>query len=509
MYVFDLEADGLLDTVTQVHCGVFKHVKTGKVLKFRPNQIKQMLEFMSKQPVLIGHNVISYDFAVLRKLYNFEYKGKVVDTLIMSRLLHPDLPVPKQMSEEYNTLREKEKARRRAGEDVQLTKTPGPHSIAAWGYRVGRGKVDYNDWEQFDEQMLHRCTEDVEIQTLVFNALREKMDEVQWPKESMEVTFKVFDILQRQEEYGWLLDIPKIHRLISLLTHWIDRIDRLVIPATPRVMEVFEQKKDGLMNWVRKPFLKSGKYAAITVRWFPELEGKTAKDGFVCGPFTRLKYRSIDLGSRNECVQYLLNSGWEPEEWNYKKDPNTGRPVKDQNGSLIPTSPKLSYKDDFAGVKGFAGKLIAKRIQCRHRRSTLEGFLRDVRPDGRLSQRITGIAATGRLTHGGIVNIPGGSSFFGSSMRSVFISKPGYKIVGTDASSCQDRALASRANVPEFTKMLLEGSKEDGTDGHSLNMHAINSVLEKYGKSIDRDTAKNFGYGLTSAHVKSCELLGR
>ena len=494
MVVFDLEADGLLDEVTTVHCGVFKCVKTGRVKKFYPHQIQSMLKFMDKQPVLIGHNVISYDFAVLRKLYNYEYKGKKVDTLIMSRLLYPQLQVPKKMAIEYQARREEEMKRRRAGEDIQLTHTPGPHSIAAWGYRVGRGKVEYHDWAEFDEAMMHRCSEDVEIQTLVYQKLRTKMAEVKWPRESMETTFRMFEILQLQEEYGWKLDIDRTKKFISILTHWINRIDRLVKPAIPPVMEVCEVKKDGLTNWVRKPFLKSGKYSAITIRWFPDLEGKTAKTGYVSGPFTRIKFRTIDLDSRNECVQYLLDAGWIPQEWNYQKD-SSGRPLKDDNGQFIQTSPKLTYKDEFEGVSGFAGKLIAKRIQCRHRRSTLEGFLRDVRPDGRLSQRITGIAATGRLTHSGIVNIPGAGSFFGKKMRQVFTSKEGYVIVGTDAASCQDRCLASRANDEGFTRMLLDGRKEDGTDGHSLNMKAINAVLDKYGISITRDEAKNHGYG--------------
>ncbi len=39
----DLEADGLLDTATKVWCGVFKE-QDGTVRKFRPHQIKEMLD---------------------------------------------------------------------------------------------------------------------------------------------------------------------------------------------------------------------------------------------------------------------------------------------------------------------------------------------------------------------------------------------------------------------------------------------------------------------------------
>jgi DNA polymerase I-like protein with 3'-5' exonuclease and polymerase domains len=272
------------------------------------------------------------------------------------------------------------------------------------------------------------------------------------------------------------------------------RIERIIEPMLPRMVEAAEVKKDGQVNWVRKPFVMSGGYAAITTRSFPELEGKTAATGFVAGPFSRVRFRKMDINSRNEMVQYLLNSGWIPREWNYQTDDN-GRVIKDLKGNPIPTSPKLNYKDPFDGVQGVEGQLLAKWVQCRHRQSLITGLLELVRPDGRISQRITGIADTGRLTHAGIVNIPGSRSFFGHRVRSLFVARPGFKLVGTDSVSCQDRALANRANNESFTQMLLNGDKSKGTDGHSLNQQAINAVLQPHGVQITRDDAKNHGYG--------------
>lgn len=488
MYVFDLEGNGLLDNVTKIHCGVFKNVKTGDVLSFRPDQIPDMIKFMDEQPVLIGHNILGYDLPALEKLYGFKYKGKSVDTLIMSRLLYPDILTPKAAlaaTKQYNEGLPKGTPRKRPA---------GPHSIESWGYRLGRGKVAYEDWETFDEGMLHRCAEDVEIQTMLFSKLRSKMEEIGWPRESMETTFEAFKILNRQEQYGWLFDVDKAHRMLSLLDHWMARIDRIVVPNLPLRLNILESKTSTGHNWVRKPFLKSGKYSDIVERFDYRLAGKTAKTGYIVGPFSRISWDTVSLDSRDETVQYLLDSGWQPKEWNYKKGTN-GRPMLDEKGAPIPNSPKLNYKDDFVGVSGLIGQLIAKRVQCRHRRSLIQGLLDSVRDDGRIAQHITGIAATGRLTHAGIVNIPGGRSFFGSKTRSLFKAKDGYKIVGTDSVSCQDRCLASRADDDGFTEMLLNGDKDQGTDGHTLNMKAINKVLEKYNVSINRDEAKNHGYG--------------
>lgn len=484
MVVFDLETDGLLDTVSTVWCGVFQNLKTNEVKEFRPHQIQEMLGYMDTCPVLIGHNVLNFDFPVLEKLYGYVYKGKKIDTVIMSRLLFPNRQLPKQLVIDYQT-------KRAEGHSVRM---PGPHSVASWGYTLGQGKVDYDAWDSFDEQMMVRCVTDVQIQCMIFKHLRERTKQLNWPTESLETTFRCFEILSKMEQYGWLIDQPLLHRSMSLLTHWINRIDRIVHPLLPNIVEVQESKSSGMFNWVRKPFLASGKYAAITLRTFPELDGVDSKDGLVQGPFSRVSFRRVNLDSRNEAVDYLLSIGWQPKEFNYKTDDN-GRVVKDHQGNPITTSPKMNYKDPFDGVEGLVGQLIVKRVQCRQRRSTLEGYADNIREDGRISQRITGIATTGRLTHSGIVNVPGARSFFGKRMRSLFIAKPGYKIVGTDSVSCQDRMLAARANDQAFTDMLLNGDKSKGTDGHSMNMKAINKALERHKISISRDDAKNHGYG--------------
>lgn len=478
-YVFDLEGNGLLDDVTVIHCGVFIDTETDDCKVFEPHQIQDMLKFMASQRVLIGHNIIGYDLPALKKLYNFEFKGTVVDTLVMSRMLYPNRVTPPSVSQAARELNQR---------------IPGPHSVASWGYTLGLGKIHHEEWSVYSEAMKTRCLYDTTIQTKLFKHLRSRMEEVKFPQTVMNRTFKVFRILHMMEQYGWLFDRPRAEKSCSLLRHWMSRIERILEPMLPTIVEPAEVKKDGVVNWVRKPFLLNGKYAAITTRSYPELEGKSARDGFVAGPFSRIRVRKMDINSRSEMVQFLLNSGWNPKEWNYQTDDN-GRVVKDLKGNPIPTSPKLNYKDPFDGVQGTAGQLIAKWVQCRHRLSLIEGLIELVRPDGRITQRITGIAETGRLTHGGIVNIPGSRSFFGHRVRSLFISKQGYKLVGTDSVSCQDRALANRANNEEFTQMLLNGDKSKGTDGHSLNQQAINKALLPYGVSITRDDAKNHGYG--------------
>ena len=445
----DLEADGLLDTATKVHCGVFKDKDTGEVFKFRPNQIKEMLNLLETADVLIFHNGTFFDFPLLKKLYNWEFKGKKVDTLVLSRVLNPKRGIPSSC----------------------INKTCGPHSIEAWGYRVGRGKPEYTEWDEFDEEMLHRCTEDVEILSLVYSKLLEEAKGYKW-REAFKLSQELFINLQKQEEYGWKVDVKYIDKCISQLEHWIRLIDKAIIPSLPVILEVEEVKKDGEYLYVKKPFLKSGGYTKPVIDWCNKC-GFNSNDNFVCGPFSRINFRHVDLNSNKETKEFLLESGWEPLEWNF-----------DSKGNR--SSPKMSKDDEFKGVNGKLGKLIAKRVQCRQRLSIIEGLKGLIREDGCIPSLIANLAVTGRATHRNIVNIPHPGSFYGKQMRKIFIAREGHVLVSTDSDGCQIRMLCARMNDDAYTKTVCEGVKEKGTDMHSVNMR--NAGL------TDRNKAKTFFY---------------
>lgn len=446
----DLEANGFLKNATRVHCGVFKEMN-GEVVKFRPHQVEEMLKYLDTVDVLIMHNGIGYDWPLLKKLYDYDYKGKKVDTLIMSRLLNPKRQVPFMCP----------------------NKKAGPHSIEAWGWRVGRGKPEHNDWEVFSEEMLHRCYEDVEILALVYSELMKEAGQHNW-RDAFLLSFELFEKLHKQETYGWLVDRPHMDRCLHQLSRWIGMIDRVVTPHLPRILEVDETKEAGEYKWVKKPFLKSGEYNAHVLKW---MEGTPYRpeDRVVAGPFSRVTFRLVNLDSGDETKQFLLDQGWEPLEWN-------------ENDEGERTSPKLSKLDPFEGLDSKIGKLVAKRVQCRQRRSIIQGLTLLIRPDGRISSVVNTLAATGRATHRNIVNIPKAGSFYGKSMRRIFTSRDGYTLVGTDSDSCQLRMLGGRMGSKDYINAIMTGDKSKGTDLHSLT--------KKIGGLESRDIAKNVMYCL-------------
>lgn len=464
--VFDIEANGLYDEATVVHCGVVADLKGDGVWKYRPNQIDSLLEKLEESDVLIGHNIIDYDLPLLEKLYGFSYKGRVVDTLVMSRLHNPNRVLPPHATD------------RRAG----------PHSLYAWGVRVGVDKPDYEEWEEFDEEMLHRCSEDVVINKLTFFELMKETEGQEWRNAHL-LSFELFKNLSRQEKYGWKMDREYMDRCTSLLTHWMDRIDRAIVPLLPLKLVIEETKTKGEYNFVRKPFKKNGEYTAQVLNWMDSCHYPDGEKP-VAGPFSRISFRTVSLDSNEETKEFLLREGWVPDAWNHKKD-KKGKYLKDSKGNLIRTSPKLSGDDSFTGISGSVGRLIAKRVQCRHRRSQIETWRKLLRGDGRISARVTGVATTGRMKHAGVVNVPGGDAFFGKQMRKCFIAEEGYVLVGCDSAGCQNRMLAARVGDPFFTKTLLEGNKEDETSIHHVNQRAIREVA---GLEVSYHMSKTLNY---------------
>jgi len=448
--VFDTEANNLYPAVDRIHCGVFSSLDRKEIDKFPPSHMPEMIEFMDSCDVLIGHNVIGYDFPMMKKVLGYEYKGKVVDTLLMSRLLNPNRRIPPHATNQG----------------------AGPHSIYAWGVRVGVDKPEHDDWENYSDEMLHRCTEDAEINRLTYHELMKEAKGGNW-KNAFLLTFKLFQNLQEQEDYGWMMDQELMHKNISILEQMIQEIDNEVVPQLPFILEKLETKKAGEFNYVRKPFLKSGEYAEHTKNYIVSA-GLNPDDHPIAGVYSRIDFRRVDINSRNETVDFLLNQGWEPKEWNY-------------NDAGERTSPKLSKDDPFEGIEGEVGKLVAKRVQCRHRKSLVEGLSTLVRPDGRIGSAVAGVAVTGRLKHRAIVNIPQAKSFFGKELRSMFIAAPGKVLVSTDSDGNQVRQLCARMGDPEYMEAVVNGNKDDGTDVHSVNMRAA--------ELDNRDDSKTFFYG--------------
>jgi DNA polymerase-1 len=486
--VCDIEANGLYEEADTIHCAVFKDVDTGKV--YRLTKKESIIRMLERCTYLIMHNGVGYDIPLIKKVYGYEYKGKILDTVLMSREVYKNKKVPNQMKEDCKT----------AGK-----KLSGPHSLAAWGYRLERGKVEHEDWSVFSDEMMHRCVEDVEITHLLYRVLmglepkfktnNKPWNKEEFPSKALWLTHDFMRVISRQEKHGWKLDIERCERSLHQLSKWIRWIDVVLESHLPVLPIIKEDRLDenGDSNGFQNPFTKAGDLNVRLQNWIDKEHIDWNRDT-IGGSFCRVTFRKVSLNSDKETKEWLLAMGWQPEEYNYSKK------EVDEDGNPKRTSPKLNSDDAFIGVDGKVGRLICKRVQCRHRQSNIQGWLDRVRSDGRLESRISGFADTYRVRHANIANVPNVNSFYGKIMRKCFTCEEGMVLVSADAAACQDRMIISRARDvgikdPIFEDMILNGDKAKGTDSHSRARDEINILFAKMGlKPINRGSAKNFSY---------------
>lgn len=416
MLIGDTEANGLLDTVTKIWCACFEDLETGQKWDFTPDTVHKIPALLDKYDMICGHNFVGYDLPLYEKIFGYKYKGKVFDTLLASRILWPDL------------------------------EGKAPHSVESWAKRFGMYKVEIDDWSYYGPDKSIRCNTDKEIQIKIYKriikhleklAIRDSRITLDRFISILHMERRVCETLDEQAANGWYLDVKKCQELINMLSPQIVETEQALIPKLPPVYENKWKRKP-----VMKPFKQDGTFNSRVMNYVPE-----DRLHEVAGEFCRIQFRPMKLNDYNYLKNWLLSIGWIPANWNYKKD-RFNKPMKDANGKLIKTSPKLPKGDEWDSVAELAKnddlKLISHYNKLNHRRNVITGLIDNVRGDCRVPAGGTNPQTnTQRVGHRVVVNIPRAEgTFLGQEMRSLFIAAPGKILVGCDAKSLEARILA-------------------------------------------------------------------
>ena len=157
MLIFDIETDGLLCQVSEVHCiGIYDtEADQHLVYNDQGNQepIIRGVQMLHEADMVVGHNIIGYDVPVLSKLYPwFECPAICMDTLLLSRLYHPNMI-------------EVDKRHKWKHMPLQMY---GRHSLESYGYRLGEYKGEFGktaDWKSWSQEMEDYMIQDVKVTT--------------------------------------------------------------------------------------------------------------------------------------------------------------------------------------------------------------------------------------------------------------------------------------------------------------------------------------------------------
>lgn len=488
MVILDLETDGLLDTLTQIFCGVTYDTKTKQFKIFIPdnysslefdfetNGISELPVYLSTVKELSCQNGLGFDLKVLKKILNYEYKGKYLDTVLLSRILWPDLE-----NIQYRD------------EKGKIKNTRHPHSVEAWGMRFGISKPVIEDYTKFTPNTVHRCKEDVRIQSELYTHISDTIKEYtvrdsrtanKWGK-IIDMEQKVWQMLEDSADRGWAFDLELGYKLCDELTKIKGDIENKLIPVLPKRCIQVTKTESG----ATKCFKGDGSYTKSAQDWFSGGDWKFPLER-VNGDFCKVKFEDFKLGSSAQVKDYLLTFGWEPKEWNFKKDKH-GKPVRDKFNRMVKLSPKVpKTAEDWDDVAQLCDNpniaLLAERNKASHRLAQIKGLIESVRLDHRIeAQASTCSTNTARMTHRIVVNIPKADPkvYYGTQMRSLFKASEGKVLVGCDASALEARCEAHYVYPydPAAAMELLEG-----------DIHTLNAGIFQTTRSI----AKNGKYAI-------------
>jgi len=398
--VFDIETTMTAD---KIWCIVCKHGDT--YYQFKEDRLHRFAELIKQTEEVIGHNIIGFDIPVVNTIFGYDVFAncKVTDTLVLSRLLNPMIE--------------------------------GGHSLKNWGTKLGQNKIHFEQFDFFSEDMLTYCRNDVELTERLYKFLINKTKDFGM---SIELEHKVAQIIQKQHERGFKINVVEAYELQSK----------------------FQEDMNNLTSKVRETFppLK------IEEEFIPKSNNKAR--GYVKGvPFTKVKYKEFNLGSRQQIAERLVMLGWKPKK-------------KTDKGHIIVDEKVLSEIHNIPEAK-----LINRYLMLQKRIAQVNSWIEAIKEDGRVHGKvITNGTITGRMSHQSpnMAQIPAVYSPYGKECRALWTVNKGYKLVGVDASGLELRMLAHYMNDKDYIHEVVNG------DIHTANQNAAG--LES------RDKAKTFIY---------------
>lgn len=455
--IFDMESNGFVENMTVVHSLVLRDVDTEEVFsctnhKYTPENesvtvlsIEDGLKMLMEADEIIGHNIIKFDIPAIQKIYPwFEIdENKVIDTLVISRLIWSDLKD------------------RDFGFRAKNPKFPGHligrHSLESWGWRFGLHKGDYSKemkalgldpWAEWNPSMQSYCEQDV----LVTRKFWELITSKRYSQESIKLEHDFQHVIFKQELFGFPFHEKNAQKLYATLAQ--------------RRLELETSLQETFKPWFARGAKTSPKRSMK--RFIPNVHGvhirkKDGVKGYYEHTTEDVEYYKVTLttfnpGSRNHIENRLVKlRGWKPRL--FGKD---GKATVNDEVIQSLKYPEAKLLSEYLMIQKRIGQLAEGAGAC----------LKLVKDDGRIHGNvITNGAVTGRCTHNrpNVAQTPAIGVPYGADFRGLYYAPKGWSLVGADASGLELRCLAhfmARYDGGAYGKEILEG------DIHTANQLA-------------------------------------
>lgn len=464
VYVFDIEADGLLDTATTIHCLSYHNLSDGSSGSY--TNLNDIKEFIENADVLIGHNIVRYDVPLLDLLVRGQSNARLVDTLALSWYLYPERNL---------------------------------HGLESWGDDLRIAKPVINDWKNLtQEEYIHRCEEDVKINTLLWKKMRKYLERIYGSWEAAKplieyLTFKM-DCAREQERSKWKLDKDYALQSLKKLTEAREAKLAVLVAAMPPT-PVYAQRRAP-----EKPFKKDGTLSVAGAKWKDLLKRYNFPENFQGEIQELISEKPPNPNSSKQVKDWLFSLGWKPATFKFvKEEDGTTRKIPQVNlehgGGLCPSIIRLCDKHPQLQSLNDLGVIS-------HRISILSGFISYAGDKDYVAAEIAGLTNTLRFKHKTVVNLPKVGKPYGEKIRGALIAREGYELCGSDMAGLEDR-LKQHFIYPYDPEYVKEMSNDDYDPHLSLALLAkevtpqqVQSYKDGTDKAIKpiRDIFKNGNY---------------
>jgi hypothetical protein len=400
--IFDIETDGLLDSLTRLHCLVAHTYEDNQLLgETVVTSPWELANFLSGQALLVGHNVKRYDFPAIEKLTGYKHKGAVIDTLALSWYLYPN---------------------------------EAEHGLEVWGERVGVAKPVITDWENLDtEDYINRCRTDVVINSIILgnfiNYLKEIYQNEDYHRLMAYLTWKL-DCAAEQEANPLTINRAYCKETLEKLNTLVDERKANLAEAMPKVEKWSAKKKPSKMFTIKEELTKAG------IAWLELLSDNDLEADFD-GEIQILKStEEPNPTSTTQLKSWLFSLGWTPTVFNYVKEGESTRAVpqiQDKDKKLCPNIIVLAeIHPVLENLKGL--------FMLQHRIGVLNGFLECSNEQGKMPAQIAGFTNTLRFKHKKpVANLPSVDKPYGKEIRGAIIAPDdNHLFCGSDMSSLED-----------------------------------------------------------------------
>jgi DNA polymerase I-like protein with 3'-5' exonuclease and polymerase domains len=451
MIVFDVEADGLLDQATKIHC--LSYTDDGNNYKTLFDY-SDMRDLILSQRGLVGHNIIRYDVPLIEKILGIKVTARLFDTLPMSWVLNYDR---------------------------------SKHGLESFGEDFGIPKPKIDDWQNLtQEEYAHRCTEDVKINWCLWQDVLKRFMFIYKDKSKLDKFFRYLefkmDCASVAERVGWKLDIQLAQKCVDDLTTQKSQKESELIQVMPKRRLTTKKTKP------KNCFKKDGTPSAHGQRWFDLLQEHGLPPHYDGEVEVTKGWEDPNPNSTDQVKDWLYSLGWEPCTFKYDKNKETGEerkiPQVRRDGELT-DSVKLIAENNPA-VEVLEGLTVMQ-----HRLKIFEAFL-ECEHNGYVRAEIDGLTNTLRFKHKKpLVNLPGVDRPWGKEIRGCLIAPPGYILCGADMTSLEDTT--KRHYMYPYDPDYVHEMSQEGFDPHlDLAKHAgaiTQSDIDAYNRN-ERDDLK-------------------